>query len=79
MCFDKIHIQGIINCEHVFCFDCIHNWSLETNACPICRNPFRMIKKVGNGVSEFIKIEEKKDDNEDSDIDPIFFGILISK
>jgi peroxin-10 len=26
-------------CGHVFCWNCIHNWLMERNECPICRMP----------------------------------------
>ncbi|KAK9152928.1 hypothetical protein Sjap_000408 [Stephania japonica] len=30
---------GILSCRHEFHTDCIKDWLLQNNACPICRRP----------------------------------------
>lgn len=81
VCFDKIQTHGIINCGHLFCFECINNWAVETSACPVCRKDFQIIKKVGIDCSEFVQINQKESvEKEDVlDLDPILFGVFISQ
>lgn len=31
------------NCEHIFCFDCITEWSKNVNTCPVDRITFENI------------------------------------
>lgn len=53
-------------CTHVFCFDCIKDWSDVTNECPLCKRRFNEIVKViwnelGVAVNaETLKVEFKK-------------------
>lgn len=53
-------------CTHVFCFDCIKDWSGVTNECPLCKRRFNQIVKVkwnesGEPVTaETLKVEFKK-------------------
>lgn len=35
-------------CPHVFCFDCITKWALQTNICPFCSKRFHQVRKVDN-------------------------------
>jgi len=40
---DEATIDG---CEHTFCFECIFQWSLTSNTCPLCKVRFHKIKKA---------------------------------
>ncbi len=37
------------NCNHEFCMECLKQWSIQTNLCPLCRKEFRAILFVKNG------------------------------
>lgn len=53
----------MLSCKHVFCFNCIKDWSQVTNLCPLCKSEFLDIrKKIGfsNEILETIKVERKK-------------------
>ena len=41
------------NCEHNFCNECITNWLLTNNSCPICRKEFYHISEEEREESEF--------------------------
>ena len=79
VCFDSIGTFGVVNCGHLFCFDCIHSWSAETNSCPICRKKFGVIKRVSSAESEFVKVQIKGKEEKLEDFDPIFFGEMRSQ
>ncbi|CAM9206894.1 unnamed protein product, partial [Ectocarpus sp. 12 AP-2014] len=38
--------RGILRCNHVFCFKCIHKWTKTESACPVCRVKVRSITKT---------------------------------
>eukprot|EP01028_Stygiella_incarcerata_P009038 TRINITY_DN4135_c0_g1_i1.p1 TRINITY_DN4135_c0_g1~~TRINITY_DN4135_c0_g1_i1.p1 ORF type:complete len:336 (-),score=85.56 TRINITY_DN4135_c0_g1_i1:200-1138(-) len=47
ICFSDVIIRGQIDsCKHVFCFDCITEWSKSSSHCPICRREFRSICRL---------------------------------
>lgn len=81
ICFENIDSFGLINCGHLFCDECIRNWAEETNACPLCRKEFAVIKIVQTSSSEFVKVEKKKESKETGieEYDPILFGFLKSE
>ncbi len=31
---------------HVYCFECIENWSRTENSCPLCKTRFTVIEKI---------------------------------
>jgi len=38
ICFDeKIKLCRELNCNHIFCAECIDKWFLKSNNCPICK------------------------------------------
>ena len=44
ICLEKPNILAWLDsCSHVFCFDCIREWSRVNNACPQCRERFHRI------------------------------------
>ena len=42
ICFNSYQNPTKIFCEHTFCYECIMNWSKQSNKCPICRNNFNL-------------------------------------
>ena len=34
------------NCTHIFCFECLYKWSLNSSKCPYCRQVFNKIIKL---------------------------------
>ena len=53
-------------CTHLFCFECIKDWSAVTNECPMCKRRFNEISKLlleeGQAPQklEAVKVEFKK-------------------
>ena len=47
ICYEDIKLQGKIECGHEFCFGCIEQWSKKENTCPLCKQRFTSIRKVG--------------------------------
>jgi len=47
ICLSEINsiVAKLDCCSHVFCFDCIKEWSNVANECPLCKNRFRKITK----------------------------------
>jgi hypothetical protein len=47
ICLDEIKEKGMISgCTHIFCYECILEWSKSTNVCPVCRSRFLNISKI---------------------------------
>lgn len=47
ICLDTITMRGRLStCSHWFCFECIQEWSKNTNTCPLCKTRFRCISQV---------------------------------
>lgn len=42
ICFNFYKNPTKIFCDHTFCYECILNWSEQSNKCPICRNHFNL-------------------------------------
>jgi hypothetical protein len=46
ICYMEIDMHdrvGDLECNHVFCIDCIQKWADVTPTCPICRGDVNMI------------------------------------
>ena len=43
----------IESCTHIFCYDCIKQWSTQKNQCPNCRMWFNKILSKAEGCSNF--------------------------
>lgn len=54
ICLDSVKIAGGLDaCPHIFCFDCILQWSKVTNKCPVCNQNFKqIIEKNINPIQE---------------------------
>ena len=42
ICFDSYRKPTQIFCGHTFCYECIKNWSSQSDKCPICRQKFNL-------------------------------------
>lgn len=63
---------GKIACVHLFCFDCIRDWSQITNSCPLCKKDFLKIEHltIQNKLIETLAVEPRKQRiNDDSNLD----------
>ena len=86
ICLEEIvaaDIATIDSCDHVFCRDCVTQWSETHNICPLCRTRFNTIESSGvrqrvpdrrpaialNLVGVF-NIEEVGGEGEDNDLNP---------
>ena len=50
ICLEEIvtaEIATIYGCDHVFCLDCLTQWSETNNICPLCRTRFNTIESSG--------------------------------
>ena len=36
-CLDVLSLPVILSCSHKFCFQCLANWSTQSQKCPVCR------------------------------------------
>ncbi|EGC39371.1 hypothetical protein DICPUDRAFT_26932 [Dictyostelium purpureum] len=60
ICLDN-EATSIGDCAHAFCTFCIKEWREKSNSCPLCRS-----ENTSNDKSDFLLIEERSDDNNDS-------------
>ena len=51
-------VSSISGCSHLFCFDCISQWSDKENSCPLCKAKFTKIDRVS--VMEDGKVKKRK-------------------
>ena len=56
ICFETRENDDIckLNCDHVFCVDCLHEHLERNNNCPLCRTPIRSVRVQNNGAMETI-------------------------
>nr|XP_057940886.1 PHD and RING finger domain-containing protein 1-like isoform X2 [Doryrhamphus excisus] len=57
---------SVDNCQHVFCLQCILQWSKTANICPVDRIPFTSIHPGGD-VGKKIKVMVVKQDDDDEE------------
>lgn len=69
--FAKQTVGSLENCQHVFCLECILQWSQTANTCPVDRLSFAFIHQrpsPGGNVQKKIKVRiRKKDDGDDEE------------
>ncbi|KAM3616974.1 uncharacterized protein V6R79_000388 [Siganus canaliculatus] len=69
--FDKQAVASLENCLHLFCLECILQWSQTANTCPVDRIPFTCIhqrRSPGGDIQKKINVKAPKhasDDEED--------------
>ncbi|XP_031701406.1 PHD and RING finger domain-containing protein 1-like [Anarrhichthys ocellatus] len=68
--FEKQIIASLENCQHVFCIDCILQWSQTANTCPVDRISFAFIHQrrfPGGPIQNKIKVRTKKREDDDDE------------
>ncbi|XP_008286488.1 PHD and RING finger domain-containing protein 1-like [Stegastes partitus] len=68
--FEKQTVASLDSCRHVFCLDCILQWSQTANTCPVDRVSFAFIyqrARPGGDVQEEIRVSPRKQDDDDDD------------
>ena len=78
VCMDRIGTYGVIRCGHIYCFVCVSSWAARANKCPLCKTRFNVIKKIGDGQTEFVHVADREAE-EGEEIDPVLFGELTSQ
>lgn len=46
LCLGPMTHVAVTACGHVFCWECICGWSVDNEACPLCRRPVALNKIV---------------------------------
>ena len=65
ICLSVPNRRGRIeSCSHLFCFQCVFEWSRVETKCPMCKRRFYWIEKEGERKGED---ENDDDDNDDDD------------
>ncbi|XP_037627869.1 PHD and RING finger domain-containing protein 1-like isoform X1 [Sebastes umbrosus] len=68
--FEKQTVGSLENCQHVFCLECIVQWSQTANTCPVDRISFAFIHQrlcPGGDVQKKIKVRTKKKEDDDEE------------
>lgn len=75
ICISKIETESArINCcNHIFCFDCIKDWSERANQCPLCKKRFSKIQKYSRSG---VKINEMRIKFKDQDFEEPAFEVI---
>jgi len=61
VCYDRVEDRTYTNgCLHSFCYECIKEWSLNTNTCPLCRTSFTRLRHnfQQNGECNEVVVEQ---------------------
>ncbi|XP_040048361.2 PHD and RING finger domain-containing protein 1 isoform X1 [Gasterosteus aculeatus] len=69
--FEKQVVASLEKCQHVFCLECILQWSQTANTCPVDRTTFDSIqqrRRPGGTVRKKIKVKtNKREDDYDEE------------
>ncbi|XP_034732715.1 PHD and RING finger domain-containing protein 1-like [Etheostoma cragini] len=68
--FGKQAVASVESCQHVFCLECILQWSQTANTCPVDRSSFAFIHQrgcPGGDIQKKIKVRMKKNDDDDDE------------
>ncbi|KAG2466851.1 topoisomerase I binding, arginine/serine-rich a [Polypterus senegalus] len=69
ICLDQFNNMAYLDqCQHRFCFRCIHEWSKNKAECPLCKQPFNKIfhsMKAKGDFQEFVLSENGSLNNSD--------------
>ncbi|XP_040008224.1 PHD and RING finger domain-containing protein 1-like isoform X2 [Xiphias gladius] len=74
--FERQTVASLENCRHVFCLECILQWSQTANTCPVDRISFDFIEqrqRPGGGIQKKIKVraQRRHADDEEEVSDPV--------
>ncbi|XP_022050872.2 PHD and RING finger domain-containing protein 1-like [Acanthochromis polyacanthus] len=68
--FEQQTVGSLDNCQHVFCLECIQQWSQTANTCPVDRISFAFIYQrqcPGGDVQKEIKVIPRKQEEDDEE------------
>ncbi|XP_071333394.1 PHD and RING finger domain-containing protein 1-like isoform X2 [Trachinotus anak] len=68
--FEQQTVGSLQDCQHVFCLECILQWSQTANTCPVDRISFSFIHQrrcPGGCIQKKIKVETQKRDADDEE------------
>ncbi|XP_022619132.1 PHD and RING finger domain-containing protein 1-like isoform X2 [Seriola dumerili] len=68
--FEQQTVASLQNCQHVFCLECILQWSQTANTCPVDRISFAFIHQrqcPGGAIQKKIKVRTQKKDANDEE------------
>uniref|UniRef100_UPI0037E9A29E PHD and RING finger domain-containing protein 1-like isoform X2 n=1 Tax=Semicossyphus pulcher TaxID=241346 RepID=UPI0037E9A29E len=68
--FEKQAVGSLESCQHVFCLECILQWSKTANTCPVDRISFVCISQrrcPGGDIQKKIKVRTQKNDDEEEE------------
>ena len=71
ICFEEKKIKnltGLNNCTHLYCLECILEWSKKENSCPQCKVKFTLLDIPGRKKRKRIENRDLKNDNNGNDI-----------
>lgn len=74
ICLSKIEKDSArINCcNHIFCFDCIKEWTDVANQCPLCKKRISRIQKFSDGVKiSEVRIKFKEQEFQEPEFETI--------
>lgn len=60
ICLDSYQKPTKIFCGHIFCYECINNWSTHSDKCPICRKIFNLEVKHNYNTRQNYHIQNKE-------------------
>ncbi|XP_053706126.1 PHD and RING finger domain-containing protein 1-like [Synchiropus splendidus] len=63
--FGKETVAALDSCQHVFCLQCIQQWSEKANTCPVDRISFSFILPEGDAAKKIYVEKPVKDDDAD--------------
>ncbi|CAJ1084504.1 PHD and RING finger domain-containing protein 1-like [Xyrichtys novacula] len=68
--FEDQEVGSLQNCQHVFCLQCILQWSQTANTCPVDRISFDFIHQrqyPGGDIQKKIKVKTRKNDGDEEE------------
>lgn len=57
ICFDTIKTPVLLDCEHVFCNNCIKENARHSRNCPLCRKRIKIMKEIDKECPETVIID----------------------
>lgn len=62
--------SSLDNCEHEFCKECIDQWALLANTCPLCKHEFKKITYWEANMKQEKKVRKRRFKYEDEEEEP---------
>lgn len=74
---------GVLNCSHIFHVDCLREWMLRRNACPLCQTEICTPRPAENGNNEIGQNSSSQESENSTSIETVTdlpsFGINITE